>query len=731
MALNLGELNAVISADDRGFRKTIDRVHDSMDRTGKKMGGLTGLLGALGKATAFSAMATGAAGAASAIGPLLSLVSTLGTAMVGLGAAVPAFAASGAAVIGTLTLAFQGLGDAIAGDEEALERLAGPARDFVGVIEDLKPAWEDLQQSVQGKFFEGLSGTFKEVAGNVLPHLKKGLTGVADGLSDMAAAALDAADSPQFLAGMNAVLESTENGLKIAAEGMGGFVRGFGILMETFAPLIERAGLAVANLGENFEAWMTHASATGRLNEIIATMLDTLSTLGGIIANIGSIFGSVFSAANEQGGGLLGVIEDLTGRLSDFFKSAQGQEALTSFFSALSSVADAVVPIVLELADAFATDLAPHIATIAEEVGPSLRDLVRELGDAIGKIDIKTLAEGFVDVLDAVIPLISPFASIVSWFSQIEGLVPVLVVALVAWTVAQWALNAAMYANPILLIIMLIAALIAAIVLIIINWDSVAAALVSAWEWIKEKAVEIWGAIADHFRELWDAVAGFFVGIWESIKGFFVGIWNAIVGHVRNQVNAFLGVMGWFASLPGKISGWFGSVKDAAVAKLVALVDWVKGLPGRIMGALGDLGSLLKDAGMDLLRGFLDGIESMWNSVQDKLSDLTDSLPDWKGPAERDRTILGPAGEMVIGGFVDGLERAIPSVQRALAGLTTDIGLQVDGSAGALRVEATTSLSEEDRALLRELAEARNQFDIRTDANTRVAEIRRDAMVVG
>jgi hypothetical protein len=68
-----------------------------------------------------------------------------------------------------------------------------------------------------------------------------------------------------------------------------------------------------------------------------------------------------------------------------------------------------------------------------------------------------------------------------------------------------------------------------------------------------------------------------------------------------------------------------------------------------------------------------------------------------------------------------------------LSALTTDIGLQVDGAASpsALRVETVTSLSDEDRALLRELAEARNRIDIRTDANTRVAEIKRDAMVVG
>lgn len=733
MALNLGELNAVIDADDRGFYRTINRVHDAMDRTGKKMGGLSNLLGVLGKGTAFSAMATGAAGAASAIGPLLSTVSALGTAVVGLGAAVPAFATAGAAVIGTLTLAFQGLGDAIAGDEEALEKLAGPAREFVGVIEDLKPAWEDIQKSVQGKFFEGLSGTFKEVAGNVLPRLKDGLTGVADGLSDMAAAALDAADSPRFLAGLTDVLDATEAGLKTASEGMGGFVRGFGILMSAFAPLIERAGLAVANLGENFETWMEHARSTGQLNSLIETMLDTLSTLGGIVQNLGSVLGSVFSAANEQGGGLLGVIETLTGRLAEFFNSAKGQDALNTFFTALSAVADAVVPIVLELASAFGEDLAPKFAEIAQEVGPTLAELVRELGDAIGQIDAAELAAGLVSVLDAVIPLVGPLGEFLGWVTSIKGLVPAIVIALGLWTVAQWALNAALYANPIVWIIAAVIALIAIIVLLVANWDTVSKAIVDASNWLYDMWVTIFTAIGDFFVGIWNTISDFFVGVWNSIKNFFVNVWNAIANHARTQVNAILAVVGWFANLPGKVAGWFQSVKDSAVNKLTSLVDWVKGLPGRIMSALGDLGSLLKDAGMDLLRGLIDGIESMWNSVQDKLSDLTNSLPDWKGPAERDRTILGPAGEMVIGGFVDGLERAIPSVQRALSALTTDIGLQVDGAASpsALRVETVTSLSDEDRELLRELAEARNNFHVSTDANTRVQEIRRDAMVVG
>lgn len=741
MALNLGELNAVIDADDRGFHRTINRVHDKLDGTGKRMGVLSGLLGGLGKATAFSAMATGIAGAASAIGPLLSMVSTLGVAVAGLGLAIPAFAASGAAVIGTLTLAFQGMGDAIAGDEEALEKLPKPAREFAKAVSGLSDEWEHLQKKVQGKFFEGLSDIFSQTAKKVLPVLEDGLVGVADGLSEIAAAALDAADSPQFLVGMREVLASTSTALKTAAEGVGGFVRGFGILFSEFAPLIERVGLAVANLGQRFEEWITKAQETGRLQDIIQTMLDTLSTLGGIVVNVGSVLGSVFAAASETGGGLLGTIEDLTGKLSDFFKSAKGSEALNSFFTALSEVGAAVVPIVLALAEAFGNDLAPHIATIATEVGPSLRDLVEALGDAIGKIDVKTLAEGLVDVLDAVIPLIGPLGDFLGWITSINGLVPAIVIALGLWTVAQWALNAAMYANPIVWIIAAIIALIAIIVLLIANWDKVVAAV----QVMQEKLVEIWGIIFDSIKAHVDRIVevvsefGKFPGrVWAwlwSMKDRAIEAFQAFVSGVNAKVDAILSAIQGMGGIPGKVAGFIQSAKDSAISKFTSLVDWVKGLPGRIKDALGNLGSLLKNAGRDLIDGLLDGIQSAFGKVQDKLSELTGMLPDWKGPESTDKKLLVKPGQWIIGGLIEGLDSMIPQVEKTLSGLTTDIGLSVDGAAApggsAMRVEAVTSLSDEDRALLRELAEARNRVDVHLGANLRAQEIRENAMVVG
>jgi len=724
LALNLGELHAVIDADDRGFNRGIDAagakmaqfhrdtngrlhdmqgrfvaegeamgrglspvhraliaVHDRMDRVTQKFGGMRGILRGLAGGTVLTGIATGAAGAASALGPVLSLVSTLVTTAAGLGAALPGALLAGAAAAGTLKIGLTGVGDAIAGDEEALERLPGPARDFVGVVRDLKDDWDDLTKSVQSRLFKGTAGDLKDTAEVLLPRLKTGLGQVAEGWNDMFRAALQSAKTPRFIAGISDVLESTGRALSGASTGLDGWARGLGILFSAVAPLLERIGDAAGRLGDRFGEWMEQARASGALQRTLDTMVSTLGILFGIVQNVGGIFQSVFSAANTEGGGLLGVIESLTGQLSDFFKSAEGQDALTSFFGSLKSVADAVVPIVLALAEAFALHVAPIFATIAEEAGPTLRDLVERIGEAIGKIDAEELAQGFTDVLDAVLPLVGPLGDFVGWVSSIEGLVPLIVIALAAWTVAQWALNVAMWANPIGLIILAIGALIAIVWLIVANWDTITHVLATNWEWLKGKTSEVWDSIKEFFIGVWNAIKDFFVGVWTAIKDFFVGIWNSITGFVETKVDQLMLAIGFLGSLPGKVAGWFGGVLSAAKEKLNSLVDWVKGIPDRVLGALGDLGNLLKDAGRDILQGLLDGIESMWGSVQNKLSDLTGMIPDWKGPEDTDKKLLTPAGKFIIGGLIEGIDSMIPQVQATLQGLTTDIGLQVDAAA--------------------------------------------------
>lgn len=103
---------------------------------------------------------------------------------------------------------------------------------------------------------------------------------------------------------------------------------------------------------------------------------------------------------------------------------------------------------------------------------------------------------------------------------------------------------------------------------------------------------------------------------------------------------------------------------------LVAVQNFFTALPAKIVEAVGDLSGVLYDAGKALIGGLLDGIVSRFGDVQNKLGELTSKLPDWKGPADRDRRLLYDNGRLVIGGFLDGLESRFGDVEDSLTGLT-------------------------------------------------------------
>jgi hypothetical protein len=109
----------------------------------------------------------------------------------------------------------------------------------------------------------------------------------------------------------------------------------------------------------------------------------------------------------------------------------------------------------------------------------------------------------------------------------------------------------------------------------------------------------------------------------------------------------------------------------------------VKSLPGRVLGALGDLGSLLWNAGKSMIQGLLDGAGSLLRNIGHFFLDL---LPGWiRGPFEHVLGISSPStvfaeyGRNIGQGLIGGLSSMRPAVAaemlrmadtQALAGLT-------------------------------------------------------------
>jgi hypothetical protein len=112
------------------------------------------------------------------------------------------------------------------------------------------------------------------------------------------------------------------------------------------------------------------------------------------------------------------------------------------------------------------------------------------------------------------------------------------------------------------------------------------------------------------------------------------------------------GFVGFLKALPGKVG------------------EAIKGVPGKIKGVFADAGRWLESAGGKIIAGLIRGIKNAIPDLNGILDWVTDRIPDWKGPPERDRRLLEPTGESIMQGLGRGIERGAQGVKRDLGGLT-------------------------------------------------------------
>lgn len=224
------------------------------------------------------------------------------------------------------------------------------------------------------------------------------------------------------------------------------------------------------------------------------------------------------------------------------------------------------------------------------------------------------------------------------------------------WTAAQWALNVALTANPIGLVIVGIAALVAALI-------------------IAYKRSETFRAIVD--------------GALRGVGAAFGWLW----GRAKT-------VFGWLATGFGR------------------LMTTVRELPGKIKGVFSDAGTWLADAGGRIIDGLIGSVRRGFDRVRETFSGLTDMIPDWKGPAARDDALLRAPADLIMGGFSDQLGSHFGAIESQLGGFTAGLGRKatlgmparrggVAGVGGVTNVYIQGPLITDDRALMQRIESAK------------------------
>jgi hypothetical protein len=233
---------------------------------------------------------------------------------------------------------------------------------------------------------------------------------------------------------------------------------------------------------------------------------------------------------------------------------------------------------------------------------------------------------------------------------------------------AQWALNAAMTANPVGLVILAIVALVAVFVIAWKKSQTFRSIVIGAWNAIKSATVAVWGAIK------------------KVISTVFSVMKTIITTYIRAYVTVIK--TAWNAIKAATNAVWNG-VKTAVRAAVTVVLTVLRSIKSRVIGIFSGAGSWLLGAGKKIVSGLIEGIKNMFGAVRDTLGNLTSKLTSWKGPPKTDARLLTPAGESIIQGLIDGFDKKSPKVKATLKALSKDISTFDASPSGHLRLKAS------------------------------------------
>ena len=235
--------------------------------------------------------------------------------------------------------------------------------------------------------------------------------------------------------------------------------------------------------------------------------------------------------------------------------------------------------------------------SILQVLSPAIEGLskfLKDLKDWYDKLDPsvqKTIT--VVGLLAAAIgPVVLVVAKVITAVKVILGILPGLKAAILA-------VNAALAANPIGLVVAAIAGLVAAFVLLWNNCEEFREFWIGLWEKLKEGAQTVIDGLGEAFTWLGDT----FSSIGSNIQGFF------------NDIGTTFSALGdTFSSIATGITDGFQSMADTVGTIFNGMWDVVKGVINTIIGGV---------------NGMIAAIESGLNACIGALNTLSWEVPDW------------------------------------------------------------------------------------------------------
>jgi phage-related protein len=215
-------------------------------------------------------------------------------------------------------------------------------------------------------------------------------------------------------------------------------------------------------------------------------------------------------------------------------------------------------------------------------------------------------------------------------------------------------------------------------------WDVFGGTILTVIGGIVSAVTGVFSGLMQALKGIFEVFAGIFTGdwsrAWEGVKTIFSGVWNAIKALFSGLLTALAAIAskGWELIKKVAAAAWEGlktlaskawdGLKNIVATGVTNVVTFMKELPGKILAALGDLASLLLNAGKDVIRGLWNGLSSMAAWIKGKIMALVkailpDAVEDILGISSPSK-VFATIGEQVMAGMSEGLKRGGTDVLR-------------------------------------------------------------------
>lgn len=371
----------------------------------------------------------------------------------------------------------------------------------------------------------------------------------------------------------------------------------------------------------------------------VATQQDALTlaaTAFGTMAEDGNLkfitsLTSVGDAYSDVTGKAQALFDATTTSQQELDAALRGaQEQLAPIGDKLVEIATIVIP---QASQAFL-----NFAGFVGQNGPAIISIIAGIGAALGAWNMVSMIQGLVNSINA-------------FRVANEGA-----------TVAQYAINAAMNANPIGLLITAITAIVTAIGVFIATNEDARNKLSEVWETIKSTV----SSAIDTVKQILESIIQFIQNNWQALLTMlvnpFVGAFKLLYDNCeqfRQTVDTMVeNVKNAFQNLYQNVTTKAREIGTTIINGLKNAVDYISSLPGQFL-----------TWGRDMIDNLIEGIKGGIGKVGDAIGSVADTIrsyihfskPD-KGPLSDFDTYMPDMTEMI----TRGIRAGIPEIEKAM-----------------------------------------------------------------